>query len=98
MREAHFGRRDNIDFYIDAKWDKKTAVTVKLELQKVSDKTVVQTENWNFSAKPYYPTTPRSSRNGRPFDARARRLPRDRRVPDRRVRAPRDPGAGDPGT
>jgi hypothetical protein len=49
--------RDNIDFYIDASWDKKTAVTVKLEVQKVSDKTVVQTENWSFSAKPYYPTT-----------------------------------------
>src|SRR4051812_19514192 len=33
----------NLNFYIDSKWDKKSAVTVKLELQKVADKSVVQT-------------------------------------------------------
>ena len=47
----------NINFNIDAKWDKKTAVTVELELQKVSDKSVVKTENWTFGAKTTVPTT-----------------------------------------
>jgi hypothetical protein len=47
----------NLNFHIDSKWDKKSAVTVKLELQKVADKSVVQTETWNFTAKTAIPTT-----------------------------------------
>jgi hypothetical protein len=49
--------KNNLNFYIDAKWNKKSAVTVKMELQKVSDKTAVRTETWNFTAKTTIPTT-----------------------------------------
>jgi hypothetical protein len=49
--------KNNLNFFIDSKWDKKSAVTVKMELQKVADKSVVQTENWTFSAKGTVPTT-----------------------------------------
>jgi hypothetical protein len=43
--------RNNLSFYIDAKWDKKSAVTVKLELQKTADASVVRTETWSFRAR-----------------------------------------------
>lgn len=47
----------NLDFYIPATWDKKTAITVKLELQKVADSSVVDTANWTFGPKVNVPTT-----------------------------------------
>jgi len=46
----------NIYWFIDAQWDGKTAVTMKLELQK-TDGTVVATTNWTFSKKATQPTT-----------------------------------------
>jgi hypothetical protein len=46
----------NINWFVDAKWDGKTAVTMRLELQK-TDGTVVATTNWTFSQKTYQPTT-----------------------------------------
>jgi hypothetical protein len=46
----------NINWFVDAKWDGKTAVTMKLELQK-TDGTVVATTNWVFSKKTAQPTT-----------------------------------------
>lgn len=49
--------KNNLSFFIDGKWDKKTAVSVNLQLQKVSDKSVVQSETWRFTAKTAIPTT-----------------------------------------
>jgi len=46
----------NINWFVDAKWDGKTAVTMKLELQK-TDGTMVATTNWTFSQKAYQPAT-----------------------------------------
>lgn len=47
----------NLYFFIDAKWDKKSAVSVKLELQKKADSSVVRSETWTFGAKTTVPTT-----------------------------------------
>lgn len=47
----------NLYFFIDANWDKKSAVSVKLELQKKADSSVVQSETWTFAAKTTVPTT-----------------------------------------
>jgi hypothetical protein len=49
--------RNNLNFFIDAAWDKRTAVTVRLQLQKTSDSSVVQTESWTFAPKTVAPTT-----------------------------------------
>jgi len=46
----------NINWFVDAKWNGKTAVTMKLELQK-TDGTVVATTNWTFGKKTTQPTT-----------------------------------------
>jgi hypothetical protein len=48
--------QSNIYWFVDAKWNGKTAVTMKLELQK-TDGTLVATTNWAFSQKAYQPTT-----------------------------------------
>lgn len=49
--------KNNLNFYINAKWDKKSAVTVKMELQKVADGSAVRTETWTFGPKGTVPTT-----------------------------------------
>jgi hypothetical protein len=49
-------KKSNLYFFIDSKWDKKSSVTVKLEIQKAADKSVVKTETWTFGPKPYFPT------------------------------------------
>jgi hypothetical protein len=47
----------NLDFYVPATWNKTSAITVKLELQKVADSSVVNTVNWTFGPKVNIPTT-----------------------------------------
>jgi hypothetical protein len=47
----------NVDFFVDAAWNGKDAVTVKLQVKKVADGSVAQTVNWTFAKKTYYPTT-----------------------------------------
>lgn len=49
--------KNNLYFFIDSKWDKKSAVSVKMELQKKADGSAVQTETWTFGAKTTIPTT-----------------------------------------
>lgn len=58
----------NLDFYIPTTWDKKTAITVKLELQKVADSSVVDTVNWTFGPKVNIPTTIDQVENDAEFD------------------------------
>jgi len=50
-------RSGNVDFFVNAAWNGTDAVTVKLEVKKTADGTVVQTVNWTFGKKRYYPTT-----------------------------------------
>jgi hypothetical protein len=47
----------NVYFFIDAAWNGTDPVTVKLEVKKTADNSVVQTVNWTFGKKSYYPTT-----------------------------------------
>jgi hypothetical protein len=47
----------NTYFFIDKNWDGHTAVTVKLEVQRISDSQVVRTYNWTFAKKATLPTT-----------------------------------------
>lgn len=46
----------NLYFFIDKAWTGKAATAVKLEVQKVKDKSVVSTHDWTFAKKAYYPT------------------------------------------
>jgi hypothetical protein len=46
----------NVYWFIDSKWNGKTAVTMKLEVKRMDD-TVVATTNWTFGKKDYHPTT-----------------------------------------
>jgi hypothetical protein len=48
---------DNVPFVIDSAWDGRSAVTVKLELKRLADSSVVKTWNWTFSRKMRLPTT-----------------------------------------
>jgi hypothetical protein len=48
---------ENLLFFIDPRWDKRSAVTVKMELQKTADHSVVLRETWTFQAKTSVPTT-----------------------------------------
>ncbi len=50
-------RSGNVDFFVDAAWNGTDAVTVKLQVKKTADNAVVQTVNWTFGKKTYYPTT-----------------------------------------
>lgn len=47
----------NVDFFVDAAWNGTDQVTVKLQVQKTADNSVVHTTNWTFGKKTYYPTT-----------------------------------------
>jgi hypothetical protein len=47
----------NLYFHIPASWNKRSAITAKLELQKVADHSVVDTVNWTFGPKVNVPTT-----------------------------------------
>lgn len=60
----------NLGFFIDARWDKRSAVTAKMELQKAADSSVLRTENWTFAARTTAPTTVAQIESGdeRPLD------------------------------
>ncbi|HMA33937.1 MAG TPA: hypothetical protein VKY74_05590 [Chloroflexia bacterium] len=47
----------NLPFFVDAAWDGKSAVTVKLEVQRLADHATVLTYNWTFGKKENIPTT-----------------------------------------
>ena len=47
----------NVYWFVDAAWDCKTAVTMKLQVKKKSDDSVVTTVDWTFGAKGTQPTT-----------------------------------------
>jgi hypothetical protein len=48
---------ENLMFFIDPSWNKRSAVTVKMEVQKVADRSVAAHETWTFQAKTTVPTT-----------------------------------------
>lgn len=50
-------RSGNVNFYVPTPWNGTDAVTIQMQLKKKSDATIVQTENWTFGKKAYYPTT-----------------------------------------
>jgi hypothetical protein len=47
----------NVPFVIDAAWDGRSPVTVKLELRRVADGSLVDSWNWTFGKKTRLPTT-----------------------------------------
>lgn len=47
----------NLPFFIDAAWDGRTAVTVKLDVVRIADTTTVRTYTWTFAKKTNIPTT-----------------------------------------
>jgi hypothetical protein len=47
----------NVNFFIDAAWNGTDAVTVKLEVKRVADSSVVLTYDWTFGKKGTTPTT-----------------------------------------
>jgi hypothetical protein len=50
-------RTGNLNFFVPTPWNGTDTVSIRMQLKKKSDGSVVQTENWSFGKKTYYPTT-----------------------------------------
>ncbi|MGD0096495.1 MAG: hypothetical protein ABSB60_08370 [Terracidiphilus sp.] len=47
----------NVDFFVPAAWDGRTALSVTLKVVKISDSSVAFTQTWTFTLKKDYPTS-----------------------------------------
>jgi hypothetical protein len=47
----------NVNFFVPANWNGRTALSVVLKVVKISDSSIAFTQTWTFGLKKHYPTT-----------------------------------------